>query len=166
MSIASHKCHRADCRNRAKGRSKYCSKTCSAITRNRRYYRTFNGRWKKHEWQSRYFQKHKHELYAKKNARLHRAFLGYLEQEITHQTPAKDPEVQRMQYGRSVERAKFLSRFFHDFHPSVAYGPRGRMKWIFDLRTGRLRASLDNGFTFLDGEKKISPTRLLRTSRP
>jgi hypothetical protein len=165
MSIASRKCCRIDCCNPVEGRKKYCSKNCSAVTRNRRYYMTFNGRWKKHEGQARYFQKHKHELYAKKDARLHKAFLGYLKEEVTRQTPTKDPEVEQMQYGRSVKRAKFLSCFFHDYHPTAAYGWRGRLKWIFDLKTGRLRRSLNNGSTFLDGEKNISSTRLLRKSR-
>jgi hypothetical protein len=69
---AKGRCLRVDCNNKVTGRKKYCSKQCSALTRNRHYYETPDGRWKKRAAALRHFQCHRFELYDKRRARMER----------------------------------------------------------------------------------------------
>jgi len=138
-------CARLDCPKAASGKSKYCSKSCSAVTRNRRYFLTLNGRWKKRAAASRYFQNHKQDLYDRKAARFERHCLDVERGINKYKASAL---IMGMGTGRWPERnlenlykeIRRLARGRYDRHPAqTGDGPMGRKVWIVDYDTKQLR---------------------------
>jgi hypothetical protein len=129
-------CHRVDCPNPVTGRKLYCSKGCSALTRNRRYYNTFAGRSRKHAAASRYFQRHRYEIYAKKAAR----FEHYVDEILTGDPATLDAaafNASMTPCGPSMDQATLellgarnFARAQHDWHPQQqGDSPLGRVYW-------------------------------------
>src|SRR5689334_14852039 len=112
-------CTNPDCRLRfpTKNRAKlYCSDRCSALTRNRRYYRTIKGRQKKQELARGYFQRHKQGLYEKKADRLNRLFREEMASSLRAENFAfPDPELVNIVAGKLAPSAMRRIRFWHDF---------------------------------------------------
>jgi len=131
-------CRRVDCPNPVVGRKFYCSKQCSAKTRNRRYYNTTRGRWSKRRAASRYFQNHRATVYARKAKRL----AGYMEKykpEAQHE--ANMSCVGYNEHGRLYQAgqpdgdrvlrlARRIVTVRHDWHPqTLGDTPLGRPIW-------------------------------------
>ena len=132
---AKERCLRVDCNNKVMGRKKYCSKQCSALTRNRHYYDTPDGRSKKRAAGRRYFQCHRFELYDKRHARMERYVQDllvsgdhdYFEFENQMGTPGA---AAMTRYQRIVLGARLLARVQHDWHPTQQGDtPIGRPRW-------------------------------------
>lgn len=144
------RCANPVCAERVHFPKKYCSRRCSAHVRNRRYYLTERGRLKKRAGQSRYFQKHRAELYAKKAARFQR----YERETVARLTagfdagPAllSDERFRRISDPESIAReAHYDVRVKHDWHGGLYDGPIGRPIYVFlngkpelIISTGRL----------------------------
>jgi hypothetical protein len=129
-------CHRIDCPNQVVGRRFYCSKACSALTRNRRYYNTFAGRSRKRAAASRYFQRHRDEIYAKKAAR----FKRYVQEILSGDPAALEAaafNALMTPCGPSMDQATLellgardLARVQHDWHwQQQGDSPLGRVYW-------------------------------------
>jgi hypothetical protein len=129
------RCLRVDCNNKVTGRKKYCSKQCSALTRNRHYYETPDGRWKKRAAARRYFQCHRFELYDKRRARMERYVQDLLvsedPDEFDYDTEMNTTGASAMtRYARIVLGARRLARVQHDWHPTQQGDtPLGRPRW-------------------------------------
>jgi hypothetical protein len=133
-------CAAVDCALRAK--AKYCSKQCSARTRNRCYFATVNGRMNKRAGLRRYFQAHKAEVYEKRAARM----TGYVKvliecgraSEYMGRLQSRRDDLEPHEY--TMLHAKHLSRVQHDWHPeSLGDTPVGRPLYGLDPDTGKMR---------------------------
>jgi len=127
------KCARKDCPNAGAENSKYCSKRCSAVVRNRRYYRTINGRAKKRTAASRYFQRHKQELYDKKAARFGQMFREEVAADMRMENiPSYQPDLGPLVEAKLAPAAMRRVRFWHDFHPRMFCDWHGKVRWQVD----------------------------------
>lgn len=142
------KCARKDCRNPAPPRHLYCSRTCSAVVRNRRYYRTLNGRTKKRQAASRYFQRHKQELYDKKAQRFARIFEESMSMEMRcHRIDPHDADILvPLVVRREAPAIKRSIRRNHDFHPQTFHDWHGKIRWQIDWTDGVLKPYWIRGF--------------------
>jgi hypothetical protein len=116
-------------------------RACSAVVRNRRYYRTVNGRTKKRQAASRYFQKYRLELYAKKAQRFARWFEESMTAEMRcHRIDPHDADILTSLVVRKEAPAIIRSiRRNHDFHPAQFHDWGGKMRWLVDWADGKLK---------------------------
>jgi hypothetical protein len=134
MSIVKHKpCANPPCSRPAV--NKYCSKKCSAAVRNRRYYRTFKGRQNKQAAASRYFQRHKQQLYEKRAIRMQQYAGDLIHNEIRRELSLYRPKdsfvIGRIEQ-KATQTSKRLNRFLHDYHPKDFGDWRGTYRWMMD----------------------------------
>ncbi len=134
-------CHRVDCSNQTSGRAVYCSAKCSAVVRNRRYYRTIKGRLKKQELARGYFQRHKQKLYDKRAARLAELFRAEMAAEMRcHNIREQDVDVVLpILVARTAPGVMRNVRFHHDFHPQQFRDWHGKVRWQVDWADGKLK---------------------------
>jgi hypothetical protein len=135
-------CARLGCQNPITGNHRhYCSKACSAATRNRRYYLTLQGRLNKRAGASRYFQNHREELYATRRTRMWGYVVREMEQiearaaEIRNETapgcPVSPQAFADMLITTAESKARLKAALQHDYHPSRFGMWVGRDVWCF-----------------------------------
>jgi hypothetical protein len=132
-------CTRIGCQNPITGKRRlYCSKVCSAATRNRRYYLTLQGRLNKRAGMSRYFQNHREKLYENKRARMDQYVVELIKNGevdfIDGRISSNRISLEDEQY--TALAAHNLARVRHDWHGGPHDGPVGKPKYFF-TRDGR-----------------------------
>jgi hypothetical protein len=127
-------CTRLDCENPITGRTRlYCSKACSAATRNRRYYLTLQGRLNKRAGMSRYFQNHREKLYENKRARMDQYVIEIIK---NGEVDCIDGRISSNRISLEDEQctvlaARNLARVKHDWHGGPHDGRVGKPMYFF-----------------------------------
>jgi hypothetical protein len=111
----------------------YCSKACSAATRNRRYYLTLQGRLNKRAGASRYFQTHRNELYEKRHTRMDQYVVEIVKNGevdfIDGRISSNRISLEDEQY--TVLASRNLARVRHDWHGGPHDGRVGKPMYFF-----------------------------------
>lgn len=148
-------CTRFGCENPITGRTRlYCSKACSAATRNRRYYLTLQGRLKKRAGASRYFQNHHEELYEKRRARMDQYVVEIVRK---GEVDFVDGRISSPRLGLEDEQytqfaARNLARMQHDWQPNPYDGRVGKPMYFF---------TQDGRAVLMDHYASVSPEQTL-----
>src|SRR5215467_7086572 len=111
----------------------YCSERCSSAVRTRRYCLTWKGRQKKRAAASRYFQRHRQEIYERRRSRMAR----YVEEILASgEATAEEGQLVSTRQGMDdstarLVHAKHVARVRHDWHPQqLGDSALGRMVYF------------------------------------